>query len=410
VKRLRWVLPLVLLLAAAAWWTLGGATEDEADWGAVERGDLVIGVEVTGTLRAVETEILGPPQLRDTWQFKISHLAPEGEEVEQGAVVVAFDASELEQRLQRELAERDAAQKRVEKAEKELAVSLAADELRLAEAQARQRKAALKVERPPELAAARELGEYRLDRELAETEVRYLEQRLGSARRSAQARLEALRNQLVEAERQVGQTERDIEQMEVRAPRAGTVIYTSDWREEKKKIGDSTWRGESVVEMPSLERMKGLGEVHEADAGRLVEGQRVALRLDAHPEVEFTGRVASIWRTVQRESRRNPLKVVRIDIELDTTDTRRMRPGMRFRGTLETERVAHALLVDLDTVFLEDQGPVCYRRAWRGPEPVAVKLGRRSKTRVEVLEGLAEGDRVSRVAPRSRREAVGAGT
>lgn len=183
--------------------------------------------------------------------------------------------------------------------------------------------------------------------------------------------------------------------MTVTAARDGTVIYVSNWNDEKKKVGDACWKGESVLELPDLTRMKAVGLVHEADAGRLSEGQRVTFRLDAHPDVEFAGQVALIWRTVQRETWRSPKRVVRLEIDLDETDTRRMRPGMRFRGNIEVERVSDALLVDADSVFLKADGPVVHRRTLLGHETVPVELGRRNEHHVEVLGGLREGDAVS---------------
>jgi multidrug efflux pump subunit AcrA (membrane-fusion protein) len=132
----------------------------------------------------------------------------------------------------------------------------------------------------------------------------------------------------------------------------------------------------------------------------------VTFRLDAHPDQEFSGNVASIWKTVRRKTWRNPLKVAKLEIELDETDTRRMRPGMRFRGKLETERISDALLVPVDAVFLGPEGPLVYRSSLLGHEAVEVKLGRRNEDHVEVLEGLAEGDSVSLVdlAERERRK------
>ena len=394
-KRLRVVAVVVLLLGAGGWWTLQALTADEGKWIEVERDDLVLGIELTGTLKAVETDLIGPPQLQHMWQFKIAHMAPEGDEVKAGTPILGFDKSELQQRLQREIAERDSAAKRVEKSEKELEVKRRQDELRLAEAEAGLRKAELKAASPAELAAANELALVKLDLELAHRQVEYLRARLESAQRSADATLAALRDQLQRAEQQVVWTGQDIEQMTIVAGRDGTVIYVTSWNDEKKKVGDSCWKGESVLELPDLKRMKALGNVHEADAGRLAEGQPVEFRLDAHPEVKFTGEVASIWRTVQRESWRSPKKIVRLEIELTETDTLRMRPGMRFRGSVEAERIEQTLMVDADAVFLEPSGPVVYRRTWRGHEAVSVELGRRNERRVEVLGGLAEGDRVS---------------
>lgn len=394
-KKLRWIAVVTVLLVAGGWWTLRAVTGEETDWVEVERDDLVLGVEVTGTLQAVETDLIGPPQLRHMWQFKIAQMAPEGEDVAAGTPVLAFDSSELQQQLQREIAERDAARKRVEKAEKEQAVRRQQDLLRLAEAEAKLRKAKLKAESPEELEAARELAQVKLDLELAGKEVAYLTRRLESSARSAEASLGALRDQLERAEQDVEQTRQSVQQMTIMAGRDGTVIYVTDWNDQKKKIGDSCWKGEKIIELPDLSRMKATGMVYEADAGRVAEGQRVTLRLGAHPDEEFTGRVASIWRTVQRETWRSPKKVVRLEIELDETDTRRMRPGMRYSGRIETERVADALLVDADAVFLKPEGPVVYRRTLMGHELVPVELGRRNDRRVEVLSGLNDGDHVS---------------
>jgi cobalt-zinc-cadmium efflux system membrane fusion protein len=405
-RRRHGILGALVALVLGGWYSLHAVTAEPGEWTSVERDDLVLDVDVTGTLKAIDTDLIEPPQLRDTWQFKIAQIAPEGETVKKDDVVLAFDASEQQQRLQREIAERDAARKRVEKAERELRMSRHQDELRLAEAQARERKAALKADHPEHLVAAREIEQVRLDLELARKEVAYLTTRLDSSKRSADATLEALRNQLEQAEKQVEQTQADIQQMQRKAERNGTVVYVANWRDEKKNVGDSCWRGEAVIEVPDLNRMKALGQVHEADAGRIAEGQRVTFRLDAHPDVEFAGRVSSIWRTVQTESWSSPQKVVRLEIELDETDTRRMRPGMRIRGSIEVERVEDALLVDADAVFLESAGPMVYRRTWLGHEAVPVALGRRNDTRVEVLEGLSEDDEVSRIDLGRRRGAA----
>jgi multidrug efflux pump subunit AcrA (membrane-fusion protein) len=394
-KKSRWIAVVTVLLLAGGWWTLRAVTGEETDWVEVGRDDLILGVEVTGTLKAVETDLIGPPQLRHMWQFKIAQMAPEGDEVAVGTPVLAFDSSELQQQLQRENAERDAARKRVEKAEKEQTVRRQQDLLRLAEAEAKLRKAKLKAESPEELEAARELAQVKLDLELAGKEVAYLTLRLESSARSAEATLGALRDQLERAEQDVEQTQQAIQQMTVAAGRDGTVIYVTDWNDQKKKVGDSCWKGEKIIELPDLSRMKAMGMVHEADAGRVAEGQQVTLRLGAHPDVEFTGRVGSIWRTVQRETWRSPKKVVRLEIELDETDTRRMRPGMRYSGKVEIDRVADALLVDADAIFLKPEGPVVYRRTLMGHEIVPVELGRRNESRVEVLSGLSDGDSVS---------------
>jgi hypothetical protein len=184
--------------------------------------------------------------------------------------------------------------------------------------------------------------------------------------------------------------------MTVRAPRAGTVVYTANSRDEKKKVGDSAWRGERILEIPDLNVMRGEGEVDESDAGKIGVGQTVRLRLEAHPDLEFTGKIASIWSTVQRQSWRSPVKVVKLVVALDATDPRKMRPGMRFRGVIETGRIAGALLVPKDAVFPTGAGPVAFRRTAWGYGRRVLTLGARNAASVEVKAGLEPGDRVAR--------------
>jgi HlyD family secretion protein len=404
-RRLGWIAGAAVLVLGGALVAVDRLAESEVQWIVVEHDDLVLGVEVEGTLEAVESTSIGPPQVREVWEYKIAFLAEEGTEVEPGQKLVAFDTSELRQRVEQQQAERDAAHEQVEKAEREQTVQLRQAELALSEAQAELRRARLKAESPVELTAGRELRQIRLDLELAERRVAYRTSALEASRRTAAANLGALRAQATQAEKRVEETEHAIAEMERTAPIGGTVIHVANWRDEKKKVGDTCWRGDHVIELPNLERMRAAGKVHEAEAGRVVEGQRVTLELDAHPDVEFSGRVARIWRTVERENWRSPLKVVRLDIDLDETDPRRMKPGMRFRGTIETEKVERAVVVDADAVRLEPDGPVAYRKTWLGHERVRVELGRRSGGRVEVLGGLAPGDRISASDPERGPEA-----
>lgn len=382
-------------IAAGAWVAVARGDDDSATWVEVRRDALVIAVEVNGTLRAVDSSTIGPPQLRDFWDYKISSMTPEGEEVAAGAPVLTFDSSELEQRLERQIAERDEAIKQIEKTSTTLVMRRRGEELRLEEAEARHRRAQMRLQGPEELKSAQELEVARLDLQLAELEVRQVRAKLEALQRSAEAQLAALRNQRDRADRQVAEIRQAIDDMVRRAPRAGTVVYVTNWRDEKKQVGDAVWRGETVLELPDLEQMEAEGLVDEADMGRVASGQRVQLRLDAHPDVEFTGRIRSIWRSVQSESRGTPLKVVRLDIELDETDTRRMRPGMRFRGRVEIERVADALLVPIEAVQHGPSGSTVERRTLIGSEAVRVELGRRNERQVEVLSGLAPGDAVA---------------
>ena len=398
-RRTIW-LALALVSLAVGLWALARQLRPETEiWVRVERRDLVVSVEVEGELEAVESAQLGPPQVSNFWNFKISWMAEEGSDVEPGMPVLAFDATQLEHRLQEKLAERDSAEKHLEKEAADLEIERRGLEQQKAEAESRRRRAGLKLDVPEDVVSTRELEKARIDGELAELEISSLTNQLRHLEARGEADLRALRDKRDRAAARVANLQADIESMNVKAPRAGTLIYTTDWRGEKKKVSDTVWRAAKVVEIPDLERMMAGGEVAEAHIGRVEVGQAVTLRLDAHPDQQYAGRVRSIRRAVQRKSRRNPKKIVKLEIELESTDIERMRPGMRFRGEIEIERVVDTLVVPREAVFPRPGGAAVYVRTLMGRREVVPRFGARNRDGFGVLDGLdglEEGDWVLR--------------
>jgi multidrug efflux pump subunit AcrA (membrane-fusion protein) len=395
----RRVLPLLLVLAVLA---LAAAIRPEEQEEIVEvtRRDLVLTVEVEGTLRAVDDHLLGPPAVARVWNYQIAFLAPEGEDIRAGAPVLSFDASELEKRLLEVRAASETAAKEIEKKELDILVRRRADELRLAEAKAELEKKTLQLDRPSDVAAAIVTRELELDRERAEREVAYLGARRQALDEADATEVQSLIEQRDRARSRVRELEESIARMTLLAPREGTVVHVAGRSGQKKRVGDSVWRQEKVAAVPDLRRMRGEGFVDEFDAGKIAEGQRVELRLDAYPEIAFAGKVASFGKTIRAVSWSSPLRGLEVEIALDETDTTRMRPEMRFRGHVEIGRVEGALLVPLRALDRVDGRPAARRIArlrllgLSGESLVPVILGGANDEMVEVVEGLAEGDRL----------------
>jgi len=401
----------VLAAVAVGFWLVSARAAASAGggWVEVRREDLVIGVPASGTLSSTQAVSIGPPQIEELWDYKISFMAPEGTSVKAGQPVLGFDSSELQQKLQEKIAQRDSAQKELEKRQTNAELSRRDSALQLAEAEARQRRATLKVEVPPALVAAKELAKSREDLALANREMSYLKEKMRLEASQAQTDIDALVKRRDRSAARVREMEDAIRRMMVPAPRDGTVVYVASDNGEKKKIGDSCWRGQSVMEIPDLRKMQADGEVDEADAGRVAAGQRVTFRLDSHPDDLFTGRVRSIGGTVRSRSDVNPLKVVKLTIDLDRTDPQRMRPGMRFLGTVELERAPKVLVAPAESVFTRSDGPVVYRRSGWSSQPVHPELGRRNDRLVEIKSGLRSGDMISRRDLAGDRSGSGAG-
>lgn len=364
----------------------------------VKRGDLVVGVEVEGVLQAVNSIDIKPPALGNVWSFKIASLALEGSEVAPGAPVIGFDASDQIHELETMQNEADAAQKKLDKKRDDAQLARRDDELKIAEAEAALRKATLKTDAPPDLVASVAQREIELDEQGAKLALEAARRHAEQIQRSNDAEVQRLLDKVSYARDRVAQLKRTVASMQVAAPRAGTVVYAANDAGEKHKIGDSVWRMEDVLQIVGLGNMLGDGQVDEVDMARLADHQPVVLRLDAQPDVQLHGAIASLARTVQVKSRTDSSKIVKLKIAIDPTSVP-LRPGMRFRGQVETEHLHGVVQVPSDAVFATADGPVAYRSTDRGFERVRLELGHRTQTMIEVKAGLAPGDRVSRSDP-----------
>lgn len=373
-----------------------GAAASEAPARVIEakRQDLVIDVEVTGALKALDSDTIGPPAIPQFWDFKITRLAPEGAQVKAGEVVVGFDASELEKRLRDYQSEVAALSEELGKLKAESALAALNDRLEREQKEAEARKAELKADKPADIVAELKRRQADMDRTLADQELAFARAKEKTNRRREAADQRSLRDRLARAQAYVDLMKDAVAKMNVKARRPGTVVYTQNWRGEKKKVGDQTYPGDSALEIAVLDRMGADGQVDEVDASKLRKGQRVGLRLEANPDVEHPGEVGQVATLVRTESPESRIKVAMLEIKLAKTDPM-MRPGMRFRGRVEVDRVPRVLQIPLAALRITSRGPEVERVAGGKTEVVPVRLGRRGREAVEVLEGLREGDKVA---------------
>ena len=285
----------------------------------IKRDDLVVGVEVTGVLEAVDSTDIKPPPLPGVWNFKIANLAVEGQEIKPGDPVIGFDASDQVRELETMQNEAAAAQTKLAKKRDDAQLASRDDELKIAEAEANLRKATLKTDAPPDLVAQVQQREVELDEQAARVALDAAKQHAEQTRRSDAEEIQRLTEKASYARQRVAQLQKTVASLQVAAPRAGTVVYPVSENGEKHKVGDSVWRMEDVIQIVGLGHMLGNGQVDEVDMARLADRQPVVLRLDAMPDVQLRGAVQSIARSVQARSNTDPSKIVKLKIAIDPT-------------------------------------------------------------------------------------------
>ena len=148
--------------------------------------------------------------------------------------------------------------------------------------------------------------------------------------------------------------------------------------------------GEALYRIADLSSLWLLAEVFEQDLSMVAPGQEALIRVNAYPDKVFRGRVAFVYPTVTPETR-----TARVRIEL-ANPGRLLKPEMYANVELAIRQRGAKRLTVSDSAVL-DSGTRQIVLVQRGEgmfEPRDVKLGARGEGRVEVLEGLKEGETV----------------
>lgn len=171
----------------------------------------------------------------------------------------------------------------------------------------------------------------------------------------------------------------------LRSPVSGYVIEKAVFG------GQRVMAGDPIYKVADLSVVWVEGEVFERDLHAISLGQRVTARFEALPGEERTGRITYVYPTLDPETR-----TVRVRVALPN-DNGHLKPGMY--ATLSLSAVGQvrrpSLSVPRGAVLSTGERNIVFVRRSDGRlEPRFVTLGAASEDRIEILSGLAVGERV----------------
>ncbi|HSO44396.1 MAG TPA: efflux RND transporter periplasmic adaptor subunit, partial [Rhodoferax sp.] len=190
----------------------------------------------------------------------------------------------------------------------------------------------------------------------------------------------------------------DISEAQIKAlTESGTTTRTLTFRSpvsgvvmEKKALqGMRFMPGEALYQIADLSSVWVIADVFEQDIGMVKNGSKATVNINAYPGKTFGGRVSYVYPTLTAETRTVPVRV-----EL-TNPGGLLKPGMFAQVELPVGTKGQVITVPVSAVIdsgtrqivLVDQGAGRY-------ESREVKLGARSDTYVEVLDGVDDGEPV----------------
>lgn len=266
----------------------------------VRQGDVVVRTYTRGELRAVRTATLSAPNLFGTVQ--VTKLAPLGGFAQEKDLIVEFDDSEVQSRLDQKQLELEQFDEQIKKAQADLAIRNNQDQVDLLRARYSVRRAELEVKKN-ELLGEIDRKKNTLNLQEATQRLKQLESDIKSKQQQAQAELNVLAERRRRSMLDIQRERMRLAQVKLLSPISGLVAIKQnrsgfsgmfgsavpDIRE-----GDQVQPGIPVADVLDLSELEVIARVGELDRANLKEGQDVLLRLDAISDKTFNGKIKSM--------------------------------------------------------------------------------------------------------------------
>lgn len=242
--------------------------------------------------------------------------------------------------------------------------------------------------------------------ENAELEVERVIASNDAQRKSSQFDVDAKQKEYEVAAERLQNLEKQIKNAVIYSPGAGLVVYSkvSRGRGDSEAIeeGTSVRERQPIVILPDNRKLKCEIKVQEAMIDKVRVGMPAFVSAEARPNEILTGRVTYVAPVADSQSRwsGNDKKVYTTHVLLDGINgDESLKAGMKAAATITVETVPNVLTAPIQAVRRDRSVNYVWKKTPKGPVAVAVKIGAHNQEKVEVAEGLVEGDVIYRTPP-----------
>ncbi len=172
-----------------------------------------------------------------------------------------------------------------------------------------------------------------------------------------------------------------LRKLTITAPFSGTLGFRS------VSEGAYVTAGTPLVQLDKTDRLKVSFSVPELQQGRIVLGQAVSVIADALPNDSFTATVSALSPSIDVNGR-----ALQVRADLDNA-AMKLRPGLLVRITVKGSP-RRAVLVPESAITQRGEAAIVYVVSDGKAREAKVKTGRRLDGKVEIVEGIAEGEEI----------------
>jgi len=387
--------------------TRPASKNDSIPLATVRRGEIDLRVHSTAELRANHAIMLSAPAVGGD-ALQIIRLVRTGEPVKQGDVIVEFDPSEQQYKLEQSRSELLQAEQEITKAKADAMVLKAEDKVTLLKAQHNVRRAELDVKKE-ELVSKIDGEKNKLALEQTQRVLAELEKDNESHLASGQASITLAQEKYNKAKLAMNQAQQNLDKMRVTAPMDGLVSIQKNMNASGGFFftgmslpdyhpGDQVQPGNAIAQVVDPLGMDLTSKVSEQSHNNIKAGQTVEVRFDAVPGHVFEGTVKTVGGMSMRQFfEASTGGSFDVSIQLAKPDSL-LRSGFTAQVVFLGDMQKNVLYIPRQALFLKDGKPTVFARKAGGYEQLEIKILSETESRASIA-GLEEGAQVALIDP-----------
>jgi multidrug efflux pump subunit AcrA (membrane-fusion protein) len=385
--------------------TAGGGAAPDVTTLPVVKGDFIDYIQIRGDIRPVKSIVLNAP-VQSGGDLLITKLVKNGTSVKKGDILVEFDRTTLDQRLQERQSDLKSAEADIQQSLEQRKVNDQQDAQTLMKAHYDVDRAKLDLGKK-DIVSPVEYEEAKLALADAEQKLNEVEAKNASNRAGSDAEILGKKRKRDKAKFDVDRTAESLAALTLRSPADGTVNILENPRSGgpfsngvEFREGDRAWAGATILELPDLSSIHLEARLDESDRGRLKVGQTATVKIEAVPGKDFNARVdlISVLARVDFSSGWPPVRNFDLGLVLQDRDAR-IRPGMTATARIAADRLPNVTLVPAETIFQHNGRPVVYRLRGSKFDEEPIEIARRGREQAAVSAGVQPGDRLATHRP-----------
>ena len=364
----------------------------------VRKGEFLVLIRCRGSLTARSSAGIYTPVVPN---LRIAWIAPAGEFVKAGDVILRFDSSTAKQEMMQKQAQLQQAQATLDQALAQANITAQQDKTALADANFSVELAGTQAKQAA-VKSYIEGEQAKIDLGVSEQKLKVQEATVALHEASSKSRIASLTRQRDQVQSDLELTKSRITQMELKAPGSGILMLNMNYSgvmttadAKPYKVGDTVSSNMGLGQIPDLDTLEMNVKLEEADRGRVSVNQDALVRVDALPELTIPAKITQLSPLAELVLEYPSTRSFRAYAAITRPD-KRLRPDMNGGIDIIVNRIPNAISIPSKALFTRAGKPIVYLADNGSYRAVEVEVQARNPDEV-AISGIPPGATVAMV-------------